>query len=122
MAKLINIPTFKDERGSLSVLENILPFDVKRIYYIYNISSKRGGHRHKKTQQALICLNGSCEIFINNGAKKQTIILDKNNECLILDLEDWHTMDKFSNNAILLVLASEYYDANDYIDEEYKND
>jgi len=120
MAKLITLPTFKDERGSLTVVEKLLPFEIKRFYYIYDTTTKRGGHRHKKTIQALICLGGSCEIYINNGNKKEIILLDSPDKCLILDPKDWHTMDNFSSGAILLVFASEHYDISDYIDEEYR--
>ncbi|OFZ51852.1 MAG: hypothetical protein A2381_00925 [Bdellovibrionales bacterium RIFOXYB1_FULL_37_110] len=120
MANLINLPTFKDDRGILTVLDSHLDFEVKRIYYIYKACAKRGGHRHKKNRQAVICLNGSCEIFVNDGKSKKTFTLNKNNQCLILDSTDWHTMDKFSKDSYLLVLASEKYDVNDYIDEEYK--
>ena len=67
MAHIINLPTFGDDRGSLTIIEKVLPFEIKRLYYIYGADSKRGGHRHKTTTQALITLNGSCEIFINNG-------------------------------------------------------
>lgn len=119
MSELIKLPTFSNERGSLTVLEKTLPFEIKRVYYIYDAHVKRGGHRHKKTVQALICLNGSCEIFINNGHSTRTVVLASPDQCLILSPEDWHTMDKFSQGAILLVCASEYYDVNDYIDEEY---
>ena len=119
MAYIIDLPTFEDERGSLTVVEKLLPFDIKRFYYIYNVTDQRGGHRHKKTIQALICLNGSCEIYINNGKKEDYFLLNEPNKCLILDPKDWHTMDKFSNGAILLVFASEYYDKDDYIEEEY---
>ena len=120
MAKIINLPTFRDNRGNLTVIEKLLPFEIKRFYYIYDVTSKRGGHRHHKTIQALICLGGSCEIYIHNGETEETIILDTPQKCLILDPKDWHTMDKFSKNSILLVLSSEYYDKHDYIDEEYK--
>ncbi len=120
MAYLIDLPTFVDNRGKLTVIEKILPFEIKRVYYIYEVKTKRGGHRHKKNFQALVCLNGSCEIFINDGEKKETILLDSPSKCLILEPKDWHTMDNFSDGSILLVLASEYYDVNDYIDEEYK--
>ena len=119
MAYFIQLPTFLDDRGSLTVVEKILPFEIKRFYYIYNVSSKRGGHRHHKTIQALISLNGSCEVYVNNGKEEQTFLLDSPDKSLILEPQDWHTMDKFSKDTILLVLASEYYDINDYIDEEY---
>jgi hypothetical protein len=115
----LDLPTYKDERGSLTVVEKILPFEIKRFYYIYNVSEKRGGHRHKKSIQALICVSGSCEIYINNGKIKKTILLNSSDKCLILEPIDWHTMDNFSQNSVLLVLASEFYDVNEYIDEAY---
>jgi len=119
MAQIIYLPTFEDNRGSLTTVEKIIPFEIKRLYYIYGASSKRGGHRHKSTNQALISINGSCEIFIDNGTTKETMLLDKPNKCLMLDKDDWHTMDNFSEGCVLLVLASEYYDVDDYIDEPY---
>lgn len=119
MAHLIDLPTFSQASGTLTVVEKLLPFEIKRFYYIYDIKSKRGGHRHKKTTQAIICLNGNCEIYLNNGLLEKTIILDKPNKCLIIEKEDWHTIDNSSNGSVLLVLSSEYYDKEDYIDEEY---
>jgi len=119
MAYFIDVPKFVDDRGGLCVLENVLPFDVKRIYYIFDVIGERGGHRHIKTIQALICLSGSCDVFVDNGKEKNTYCLDKPNQCLILEPEDWHTMKEFSQKATLLVISSEYYDADDYIDEGY---
>lgn len=120
MSYILNLPTFNDKRGSLTVVEKLFPFEIKRFYYIYDVSSKRGGHRHKKTRQALICLGGSCEIYVNDGEKEENILLNSPNKCLILDPKDWHTMDKFSKGSTLLVFSSEYYDVDDYIDEPYK--
>lgn len=119
MAYLIDLPTFGDDRGNLTVVEKLLPFDIKRFYYIYDVTDERGGHRHKKTTQALICLGGSCEVFVDNGEKKETILLDSPSKCLILDPKDWHTMDKFTKGSTLLVFSSEFYDKDDYIDEKY---
>ena len=119
MAYLIDLPTFGDERGKLTVVEKLLPFDIKRFYYIYDVTDERGGHRHKKTTQALICLSGSCEVFVDNGEKKETILLDSPSKCLILDPKDWHRMDKFTKGSTLLVFSSEFYDKDDYIDEKY---
>ena len=121
MAYLIELPTYKDERGDLTVIEKLLPFEIKRCYYIYNVKLNRGGHRHKKTINALICLNGSCEIYVNNGQNKKTFLLNMPDKCLILQPEDWHTMNNFSKGSILLVLSSEYFYLEDYIDEEYDN-
>ena len=119
MAKLVTIPSIEDERGSLNVLEELLPFEVKRIFYITNPKGERGGHRHLKTIQAIICLTGKCEIFINNGKDISKYNLDSKNECLILDPEDWHTMSKFEDNPILLVLSSEKFNQKDYIHKPY---
>jgi len=119
MAHIINLPTFKDVRGSLTVVEKILPFEIKRFYYMYGVNLQRGGHRHKKTIQALISLGGSCEIYTHNGEVEKIFLLDNPGKCLILDSKDWHTMDKFSKATTLLVFSSEYYDENDYIDERY---
>lgn len=119
MAYILELPTFNDARGNLTVVEKLLPFDIKRFYYIYDVTDKRGGHRHHKSIQALLCLGGSCEIYVNNGEKEETILLDEPSKCLIVQPEDWHTMDKFSKGSTLLVFASEYYDVNDYIDGKY---
>ena len=103
MAYIIELPTFSDGRGDLTVVEDLLPFEVKRFYYIYNVTSQRGGHRHKKTTQALITLGGSSEIYVNNGRSETLFLLNSPDKCLILEPEDWHTMDKFSEGSTLLV-------------------
>ncbi|MBL7917769.1 MAG: FdtA/QdtA family cupin domain-containing protein [Bacteroidia bacterium] len=121
MAHLINLQTFTDKRGNLTVIEKSIPFAIKRIFYIYGVDdSKRGGHRHKKTIQAAICLKGKCTIYNNNNIKEEVFELDAPHKCLLLNPEDWHTMYNFSEDAILMVLASEYFDENDYIFEPYK--
>jgi len=120
MAYLIDLKTFTDKRGNLTVIEKSIPFNIKRIFYIYGVDgSPRGGHRHKKTMQAAICIQGSCHIINNDGAKKAEFILDNPGKCLILEPSDWHTMENFSSDAILMVLASKYFDQNDYIFEPY---
>lgn len=116
----MDLKTFTDKRGNLTVIEKIVPFDIKRIFYIYGVDdSTRGGHRHKTTLQAAICLQGACHIYNHDGEKENTFILDQPNKCLILETKDWHTMNHFSPDAILMVLASEYFDQNDYIFEPY---
>ena len=100
-------------------MEKLLPFEIKRFYCIYDVIQKRGGHRHKKTIQALICLGGSCEVYVNDGLKKETFLLDSPSKCLLLEPEDWHTMDKFTKGSTLLVFASEFYNKDDYVSEEY---
>jgi dTDP-4-dehydrorhamnose 3,5-epimerase-like enzyme len=120
MAHLINLKTFTDKRGNLTVLEKVIPFDIKRLFYIYGVdSSVRGGHRHKATFQAAICLVGSCKIWNDNGNSQEEFNLDTPSKCLILEPEDWHKMYDFSENAVLMVLASSHFDQEDYIYEAY---
>ena len=120
MAYLLDLKTFTDKRGNLTVIEKSIPFSINRIFYIYGVdSSVRGGHRHKKTIQAAICLRGSCHIHNNDGISKTQYILDEPHKCLILQPSDWHTMDNFTPDAILMVLASELFDKNDYIFDPY---
>lgn len=121
MPQLLTLPTHSDSRGNLTVIEKMLPFEIRRVYYIYNCSDvERGGHRHKKTAQALVCVNGSCVVNNNDGMERKTFVLDKPDKLLVLQPEDFHTMHSFTPDAVLLVLASEYFDADDYIDEDYR--
>lgn len=120
MAHLITIPGFSDSRGELHVLQDQIPFDIKRVYYIHGKPGvTRGGHRHKASVQALICVHGSCVVSNNDGKEKQDFVLNDSGACLLLEAADWHTMHSFTEGAVLLVLASTRYDINDYIDEPY---
>lgn len=120
--KLLDLKTFTDARGNLTVIEKIFDFDIRRIFYIYGVDdSVRGGHRHKKTRQAVICLKGTCRIICDNEKEQTDFLLDNPAKCLLLEPEDWHTMDNFSEDAILMVLASEYFDPADYIFEPYNH-
>jgi hypothetical protein len=120
MAYLIDLKTHTDIRGNLTVIENVLPFNIERVFYIYGVDkSERGGHRHHKTIQAAICLQGECKIFNEDGKSKEVFHLDKPSKCIILEPIDWHKMYDFSRDAILMVLASEKFDQNDYIFEKY---
>lgn len=117
--RVLDLPSFNDARGGLTVLESALPFEVKRTYWIYNASGQtRGGHRHRQTRQALIAVAGEVSIHINDGQHKQDILLAKPSQYLLVEPEDWHTM-TFGANSVLLVMASHLYDKHDYIDEAY---
>ncbi|MBK7964324.1 MAG: FdtA/QdtA family cupin domain-containing protein [Bacteroidetes bacterium] len=121
MAYILNLKTFTDKRGNLTVIEKVIPFDVKRIFYIYGVDdSIRGGHRHKKTIQAAICLRGSCLIYNDDNQVQQDFNLNSPDQCLILEPQDWHQMYQFTEDAILMVLASEYFDPDDYIYDKYQ--
>jgi len=121
MAELINLKTLTDNRGNLTVIERVIPFDIKRIFYIYGVDeSVRGGHRHKTTVQAAVCIKGSCSIYNTDNIKEETFVLDTPSKCLILKPEDWHQMYDFSEDAILMVFASTFFDADDYVYERYE--
>ena len=121
MAYCIELVTHSDKRGNLTVIEKNIPFEIKRIFYIYGVDeSKRGGHRHKTTKQAAICIHGSCIVSNNDGEIREDFILDHPNKCLILETKDYHIMHSFSPDSVLLVLASTYFDPADYIWEDYK--
>ncbi len=125
MAGLIELNTFAKNNGSLSVLEDFqIPFKIRRFFYIYDAdNSYRGGHRHKNTYQAAICLKGSCRIYNNNGTgQKEIFHLDAPEKCLLIAPEDWHVMFDFTPDAILLVVASTNFDEKDYIFEKYDGD
>ena len=120
MAHLISIKTFKDSRGILTVLDNIVPFQIKRLFYIYSVDdTQRGGHRHHETHQAAICIQGSCTITNTDETTTQVFQLDSPEKCLILEPKDWHVMHDFTADAILLVLASTAFDPSDYIYAPY---
>jgi len=116
MAKLIFLPQFKDERGELTVVENLLPQHYKRIYFIKNADGfVRGNHCHKKSHQALVCINGSVDVMIKSNNEMETFVLNSSNQCLLLKPDEWHRLENFRDNAILLVASNENYDADDYI-------
>lgn len=108
-----------DSRGQLIALETLkdIPFEIKRVYYIYDTKSNvtRGLHAHKKLQQVLICVSGSCKILLDDGKEKSVVSLNSPTEGLFLSHNIWREMFDFSTDAVLLVLASEHYDESDYI-------
>lgn len=118
-SRIIYINELGDERGLLSVIEenNNIPFDIKRVFYIYGTKEgvRRGYHGHHKTRQALVSVSGSCKVYLDNLNRTETVLLDAPNKILILEPNDWHEMFEFSSDCVLLVLASHLYDSEDYI-------
>ena len=117
--KLYPFPPHGDDRGQLVAIEAMkdLPFEIKRVYYIYDTlpGVRRGFHAHRNLQQILLCVNGSCKIHLDNGHETAEVLLDKPNEGLYIANDMWREMYDFTPGAVLLVLASEYYDEADYI-------
>lgn len=117
---LIQIPLIAGgKRGNLSFceLKKQIPFNIKRVYWIYRVSFKqsRGEHAHKKTEQVLFCLQGSIRMKLDDGIHKDNIILNKPNIGIFLGRMLWHEMKNFQKDTILLILASEFYKEKDYI-------
>ena len=117
---LINIPKIEDSRGNLAVIENdCLPFEIKRVYYLYDVPSDsyRGGHAHKEQSAVLIALSGSFEVVLDDGKIRETIMLNKPNIGLLIPTMVWRELQNFSSGAVCLVMASAVFDENDYIRE-----
>ncbi|MCI6066037.1 FdtA/QdtA family cupin domain-containing protein [bacterium] len=108
-----------DERGMLVALEEFkdIPFEIKRVYYMYDTKPDihRGFHAHKKLEQILICIHGTCKILLDNGSEKKVVSLEKPYEGLYISNDMWREMYDFSPDAVLLVLASDVYCEDDYI-------
>lgn len=119
LAELINFKIQGDNRGSLVALESNrnIPFDIKRTYYIFGTQAdvSRGFHAHKNLSQVLICVSGSCRILLDNGKTKESVVLNRPDQGLLIKDLIWREMHDFSPDCVLLVLASEPYDESDYI-------
>ncbi|EAL0887173.1 WxcM-like domain-containing protein [Campylobacter coli] len=117
--KILNFNVKSDSRGSLITLENLkeIPFEVKRIYYIYDTKPDfpRGAHAHKELEQVLIMMDGSCELVLNDGKDIKNIILNRPDVGLFIGKNIWREMKNFSYGAKLLVLASDFYNEKEYI-------
>lgn len=108
-----------DDRGMLVALEEYkdIPFEIKRVYYMYDTRADvhRGFHAHKNLEQILVCIHGACKILLDNGREKKIVSLEKPYEGLYVSNDMWREMYDFSEDAVLLVLASEPYREEDYI-------
>jgi len=108
-----------DPRGSLVAIEQErdIPFEIKRVYYMYNIYSNavRGCHAHKKLKQVIICLHGKCSVLLDNGYNKEKVELSDPFIGLYIAPEVWHEIYECSQDSVIISLASDYYDENDYI-------
>ncbi|MBN1974563.1 MAG: WxcM-like domain-containing protein [Sedimentisphaerales bacterium] len=117
--KIYNLPIVIDLRGSLSFAEygQYLPFIPKRYFLVFDVASKeiRGEHAHRTLHQFLVCIKGSCALVVDDSQNSQEIVLDRPNIGVFLPPMLWGIQYKYSRDAILLVLASDIYDADDYI-------
>ncbi len=118
---IIQLPKFADSRGNLTFVESTrhVPFDIKRIFYLYNIPAgeKRAGHALKTCHQFIIAVSGSLDVATNDGSSQQLFRLDRADCGLHVPPRIWRELLNFSSDSVCLVLASELYDINDYLDE-----
>ena len=117
--QIMKLKAIADERGKLIALEGgkNLPFEIKRVYYIFDTSPKfdRGGHAHTNLEQLMLCLAGSCEFILDDGKNKEKVILNSPEVGLYIGKNMWREMKNFSYDCRLVVLASDFYDEREYI-------
>lgn len=127
---VIQFPKLATSNGNISVVENQenIPFDVKRVYYLYDVpgGEMRGSHAHKGLQQLIVAASGSFSIELDDGANKRVVHLNRPYYGLLMVPGIWRTLLEFSSGSICLVLASELYTEDDYIRDytdfvDYKN-
>lgn len=117
--RVINLISRGDNRGSLIALEkeHNVPFDIKRVYYIYDTKRgvPRGFHAHEDLEQLLICVSGSCKIKVDDGNEQEIYELNTPEQALYIGKMIWREMFDFSQGCVLMVIASQYYDPKEYI-------
>ena len=119
LGKLIDLPKIADPRGNLTIAEERkdIPFDVKRVYWVYDVPSgeNRGGHAHRQCSEFIVAVSGSFTVTLNNGTEQKTYLLNHPYQGLLVGTGIWRTLDDFSSGAVCLVLASERFAEDDYI-------
>ncbi|MEM0135473.1 MAG: FdtA/QdtA family cupin domain-containing protein [Thermoplasmatales archaeon] len=117
--KIINLKKISDPRGNLTVIESLndVPFEIKRIYYIYDVpgGESRGAHAHKMLEQLIIAVSGSFDVKVDDGRERKTFSLNRAYYGLLIPKLIWREMDNFSSGSVCLVLASDFYKESDYI-------
>lgn len=117
----IDLPKIEDFRGNISVIEkNILPYEIKRVYYLYDVpsSAARGGHAHKEQFEFLVALSGSFNVSMTDiNGNKTNITLNKPDKGLLIPNMIWRELDNFSSGSVCLVVASDVFEEDDYIRE-----
>jgi wxcM-like, C-terminal protein len=117
--KLISLPKFLDDRGNLSFVEQLqhIPFEIKRSYWIYDVpgGQVRGGHAYRENEEFIIALSGSFDVILDDGKQRQEFLLNRSYMGLYVPKGIWRQMQNFSTNSLALVLASTFFDKDDYI-------
>lgn len=121
--EIIDIPKINNAKGNIGVVENdTIPFDIKRVYYLFDVPSgaKRGGHAHKKLKQVILAISGSFDVVLKDGKSKEIITLNRPDKGLLIENNIWRELENFSSGSVCLVLASEEFSEADYI-RNYKD-
>tara|TARA_B100000809_G_scaffold266760_2_gene331274 strand:+ start:5917 stop:6312 length:396 start_codon:yes stop_codon:yes gene_type:complete len=116
--EIIDIPKITDTRGNLAVIEgDTIPFDIKRVYYLYDVPSDsyRGGHAHKEQYELLIPISGSFYVKLDDGTTTKTVLLNNPNKALLIKDMVWRELQGFSSGSICLVINSGIFSEDDYI-------
>jgi dTDP-4-dehydrorhamnose 3,5-epimerase-like enzyme len=115
--RLVDIPRFQDERGSLSFVEPpLLPFEIRRVYYLYGMPPgvSRGAHGHRRLEQLIIALAGTVDVELDDGFRKQVFSLSRPDRGLYVSPMMWRTLTNFTAGTVCMVLASQRFDESDY--------
>ncbi|MGO4716389.1 sugar 3,4-ketoisomerase [Bradyrhizobium sp. 2TAF24] len=117
--RIIELPKIQDSRGNLSIVEagRQIPFDIKRVYYLYDIpgGAARAGHAHRKLHQLMIAMSGAFDVTLDDGKERKKFHLNRSYVGLYIAPMTWRDLDNFSSGAVCMNIASEYYDEADYM-------
>ena len=117
--QIIQLPKIIDERGNLSFIEEVkhIPFEIKRTYWVYDVpgGEERGSHAYKSNEEFVVALSGSFDVVVNDGKYETLYHLNRSYFGLFLPKMLWRKFQNFSTNSLVLVMANNFYDANDYI-------
>jgi dTDP-4-dehydrorhamnose 3,5-epimerase-like enzyme len=116
--RIIDLPKISDPRGNLTFIEGgrHIPFAIKRVYYLYDVpgGAERGAHGHRSLQQLIVAMSGSFDVVLDDGSEKKTFHMNRPYYGLYVSPMMWRDITNVSSGAVLMVLASEFYDAADY--------
>ena len=119
LCKIVELPKISNSQGNLTFIEanNHIPFDIQRVYYLYDVpgGSVRGGHAHKNLHQLIVAMSGSFDIVLDDGKEKKRFHLNRSYNGLYICPMIWRELDNFSSGSVCMVLASNFYDEEDYL-------